>query len=48
MEQQVIIPQLYTVFSETMGGFELMDTTAIQKVFAVDKPLRKTPFASSL
>jgi cyclophilin family peptidyl-prolyl cis-trans isomerase len=38
----------YTVFGEVTEGFEVIDKIADQKVFDVDKPLRKIPFTISL
>jgi len=38
----------YTVFGEVVEGFEVIDRIAAQKVFEVDKPLRKIQFAIRL
>lgn len=42
------LDQQYTVFGEVTEGLEVVDKIAREKVFDVDKPLRKIPFKVSL
>lgn len=39
------LDQQYTVFGEVIDGFEVIDRIAEQKVFDIDKPLKKVPFS---
>ncbi len=39
------LDQQYTVFGEVIEGFEVIDKIADQKVFDIDKPLKKIPFS---
>jgi cyclophilin family peptidyl-prolyl cis-trans isomerase len=38
----------YTVFGEVTEGLDVVDKIASEKVFDVDKPLKKIPFKISL
>lgn len=42
------LDQQYTVFGEVIEGMEVVDKIAGEKVFDVDKPLRKIPFKISI
>lgn len=42
------LDQQYTVFGEVTEGLDVVDKIASEKVFDVDKPLKKIPFKISL
>lgn len=42
------LDQQYTVFGEVVEGLDVVDKIASEKVFDVDKPLKKIPFKISL
>jgi cyclophilin family peptidyl-prolyl cis-trans isomerase len=42
------LDQRYTVFGEVVEGLDVVDKIATQKVFNVDKPLKKIPFKISV